>query len=127
MSLTPADAAVRLGVPEAEVAAVRDTIHGPVVTTTDGREYIVTDVGNLAFYGDAPKETAFPVFVPAPVVDDEPAVDGDGDGVPDGSAKQVLAWVRDDRDRAAQALAAERSKGDDARSTLVAALEKLVG
>jgi len=46
--------------------------------------------------------------------------------VPDGSAKQVLAWVGDDRERAALALAVEREKEADARSTLVAQLEKLV-
>lgn len=126
MSLSTADAAARLGVPESEVAAVRDTMHGPVVTTTDGRAYIVTDNGNLAFYESGPQDTAFPVFVP-PAEPEEPAVDLDGDGVPDGTAKQVTDWVGTDRDRAAQALAAERGKGDDARSTLVAALEKLVG
>jgi hypothetical protein len=60
-------------------------------------------------------------------------VDVDGDGVPDGSARQVTDWVNrgedadEVRDRAAMALAAERGKGDDARSTLIAALEKLVG
>jgi hypothetical protein len=132
MSFDAAEAAKRLGVPESEVAAVRDTMHGPVVTTTDGRAYIVTDNGNLAFYESGPQDTAFPVFVPA-AEPEEPAVDVDGDGVPDGSARQVTDWVNrgedadEVRDRAAMALAAERGKGDDARSTLVAALEKLVG
>lgn len=56
---------------------------------------------------------------------DEPGVDLDGDGVPGGSAKQVLDWVGDDRDKAAKVLAAEEAKGDKARSTLVAALTKL--
>jgi hypothetical protein len=127
MSLDTAEAAKRLGVPESEVAAVRDTDDGPVVTTTDGRAYVLLDDGRIAFYGDGPEGGTFPVFSPSPVVDEEPAVDVDGDGVPDGTAKQVQDWVGTDRDRAAMALAAERARGDDARTTLVAALEKLVG
>lgn len=51
-------------------------------------------------------------------------VDADGDGVPDGSAKDVLGWVGDDRARAALALQAE-SRRDKPRSTLVADLEKV--
>lgn len=54
-----------------------------------------------------------------------PAVDADGDGVPDGTIAQVQEWVGEDRDRAALALAAEQAKGDKARATLVAVLEKL--
>jgi hypothetical protein len=55
----------------------------------------------------------------------EPAVDVDGDGVPDGTAAQVLAWVDSDPDRAALALAAEQHR-QPPRSTVVAALEKLI-
>lgn len=50
------EAAQRLDLPEEEIAAVRDTIHGPVATTTDGREYVVTDAGNLILN---PKEKNF--------------------------------------------------------------------
>jgi hypothetical protein len=50
-----------------------------------------------------------------------------GGGVPDGTAKDVLDWVGDDRQRAGQALEVEQGKGDDARSTLVARLTKLAG
>lgn len=46
--MTRREAADRLGVTEAEIASVRDTIHGPVATLTDGREYVITDAGNLA-------------------------------------------------------------------------------
>lgn len=56
-----------------------------------------------------------------------PAEDVDGDGVPDGTANQVLAWVGEDKERAAAALAAEVAKGDDARSSLVAKLSRLAG
>ncbi len=47
--------------------------------------------------------------------------------VPDGTAKDVIDWVGDDRDRARAALEAEQGKGDDARTTLVARLSKLAG
>jgi hypothetical protein len=55
-----------------------------------------------------------------------PAVDTDGDGVPDGPAAAVLAWVEEEpATRAAAALDAERRQ-DKPRTTLIAALEKLV-
>jgi hypothetical protein len=57
---------------------------------------------------------------------DGPGVDLDGDGVPEGSAKQVLDWVAGDKDKATQALAAEQAKGDSARKGLLADLSKLV-
>lgn len=56
----------------------------------------------------------------------EPVGDLDGDGVPDGNAKEVLDWVGEDRDRAGAALVAETAR-DKPRSTLVAALEKVAG
>lgn len=67
---------------------------------------------------------------PVEVLDEDPdgpGVDTDGDGVPEGSAKQVLEWVGDDKERAAMALDIEQAKGDNARSTLVASLTKLAG
>jgi len=56
----------------------------------------------------------------------EPVGDLDGDGVPDGTAAEVLEWVGDDPDRAAAALKAEGER-DKPRTTLVSALEKLAG
>lgn len=44
--------------------------------------------------------------------------------LPDGTSAEVLAWVGDDPDRSAKALAAERAS-DNPRSTLVARLEAL--
>lgn len=52
-------------------------------------------------------------------------VDIDGDGVPDGPASGVLAWVGTDSQRAAAALVAERAR-DKPRTGLIATLEKLV-
>lgn len=66
--------------------------------------------------------------------DPGPEPEGDGsdgsDGDPpagldiDGTAKDVLAWVGDDPDRAEEALAAEQAK-DSPRSTLVKTLQKI--
>lgn len=55
-----------------------------------------------------------------------PAAEDPGDQVPDGTVAEVADWVGDDRDRARAALDGEQAKGDGARSTLVAALEKLL-
>jgi hypothetical protein len=52
-------------------------------------------------------------------------VDVNGDGVPDGTAEQVMAWVDGDLARAAAALAAEHAK-DKPRAGLSGALERLV-
>lgn len=57
---------------------------------------------------------------------DEPAVDLDGDGVPDGTANQVMQWVGEDKERALQALLAEKGRGNEARSSLIARLEKAI-
>lgn len=47
------------------------------------------------------------------------------EGVPDGTANQVMDWVGEDPERAAEALVAEQAKGDSARSSLIAKLERL--
>lgn len=59
--------------------------------------------------------------------------DGSGEALPpahldytDGTIDHVLGWVGDDSDRALVALDAEKAKGDEARSTLVDKLTKLV-
>ncbi|MCW2900235.1 MAG: hypothetical protein JWO67_2500 [Streptosporangiaceae bacterium] len=67
---------------------------------------------------------------PVEVVEDDdpdgPGVDLDGDGVPEGSAKQVLDWVGEDADKAKAALEAEQAK-DKPRGGLVTSLTKLIG
>lgn len=63
---------------------------------------------------------------PVEEVSTGPAVDADGDGVPDGTRDQVLEWVGDDRARAQAAWDAEVAKGDKARSTLLAVLEQIL-
>lgn len=68
------------------------------------------------------------------VSDDQPERDSGVEGspesgsgeVPDGTRDDVLAWVGDDSDRAVAALEAEELR-DQPRTTLVAALEKVIG
>lgn len=63
--------------------------------------------------------------LPVEVLSVDEAPDVDGDGVPDGSAAQVLGWVGADPDRARRALAAEQAR-EKPRTGLVAALGKLI-
>ena len=42
------------------------------------------------------------------------------------TVKEAMAWVGDDRDRAAQVLEAEKARGDDARTSLISHLEGLL-
>lgn len=61
----------------------------------------------------------------SPVEPVGPAVDVDGDGVPDGTAAQILEWVGTDPERAVAARDAE-VKREPSRVTVIAALEKLI-
>lgn len=45
--------------------------------------------------------------------------------VPDGTVKEVKDWVGSDPEKAREALELEESRGEDARSTLVAYLEAI--
>jgi hypothetical protein len=117
-------AATLLGVPVREVRAVDDD----VIETRDGALYEVPDGMVDHWVRTNPGKTPprfHAVTVEEELADEEPAVDVDGDGVPDGTAKQILEWVGDDPVRAAKARDAEVAKGGSARQTLVAALEKL--
>jgi len=62
---------------------------------------------------------------PVEGLDAVPAADTDTDGVPNGTVGQVQEWVGEDGARARLALDAELAKGDAARTTLLAVLEKL--
>lgn len=57
-----------------------------------------------------------------PSVVDDPVAE-----VPSGSVADVVAWVGEDRERAAMALEVEAAKGDNARKTLIAGLTELLG
>lgn len=56
---------------------------------------------------------------------EQPKPKQEDDAVPGGSANDVLAWVGESKERARKALDAEHSKGDEARISLIAKLEKL--
>lgn len=82
----------------------------------------------------APEESSAPVVeVAAPVVDsfDQPVAEKpieapvtEEQGVPEGSIKEVLAWVGDDATKAQAALDAENA--GDTRTTLVSKLEAII-
>ena len=55
---------------------------------------------------------------------DLPTAPASGDTVPDGSIKEILTWVGDDKDRAKQAADAEK-KSDNPRPTLLDKLKKV--
>lgn len=104
---------------------------------THGFVTVPTAVAGGTAHIDIPRGAALPDDVPAEyvqtllgrghieAVDDGPAVDVDGDGVPDASTAQVLAWVDSDAERAAQALEVENAKAEP-RKGLVAELSKLI-
>ncbi len=86
--------------------------------------------GEVEATSPPPATPAEPDPVPTPTPPDEapPGVITLNRGlVPTGTAKDVIDWVSDDRDRAKAALEVEQGKGDDARTTLVARLSKLAG
>lgn len=56
----------------------------------------------------------------------DPDPDADSQADAHGNIAEVLAWVGDDKDKAQRALDSENAKSD-ARSTLVADLEKIAG
>ena len=136
MSLSKAEAAARLGVPEREVLDVADAEGDYRVSTTDGVAYLVTEGGEVAYLANYPPDTLFPVHKPPPApeptgehVDEDGKGEGGGeDGgeeeVPDGAIGEVLAWVNRDQARAARALRAERDR-EEPRQTLVTQLERL--
>jgi N-methylhydantoinase B/oxoprolinase/acetone carboxylase alpha subunit len=99
---------------------------------------VPTNVGGTSVAEiDIPRGSVLPTDVPAEhvavlldrghiaPVDDDPTEPAAADGVPDGSAAQVLEWTGADPDRAAAALAAEQAR-EKPRVGLVAELSKLV-
>lgn len=116
--MNAAEAAQRLGVAEAEVVDVKAEAGWWHALHHD-----------MASHGEqwrpVPGAPAEDPPESAPEAEGSPGADS-GDQVPDGPAKDVLAWVGDDSDRAVAALEAEEAR-DQPRTTLVAALEKVVG
>lgn len=99
----------------------------PLVVAEAHRPYWQYQVHDLAA-GDVIPDGEFADYLRAtgsPVVEESGNTpDVTGDGVPDGTAVDVLGWVGDDPARAALALLAEQ-KREKPRTTLVANLEKV--
>lgn len=135
------EAARKLGLADADVLSVEPVESGTKVTVRDGGDRLVTDEGVFALSDHPATAQLRRHGVDEEAVEDVPVEDGeqdeepsepegsedvDGDGVPDGTAESVLAWVGDDPERARAALAAE-DRREHPRSTLVDKLRKLAG
>jgi hypothetical protein len=151
MSWTIDEAAAVMGMPPREVTAVAEVGDYHVVSTHDGQKTIVTDAGKAVLL--KPDATEAEVAAELGIteaelraqLDRDQAVDLAGDGepeqippgggenggdgtpepVPDVDAKELVAWVGDDPDRAVRALEAEQAREKGPRSTVVTALEKV--
>ena len=134
------EAARRLGLADTEVLDVVQTGDGTAVRVKDGSERLITGDGVFALTdhlatanfrrwegSPAPAKALAEAREPkAGSAEEAPAVryEHPVGEVPDGNADAVLDWAGDDRDRAAQALAAEVER-EHPRSTLVSKLRKL--
>lgn len=147
------DAARAMGMASHEVLAVAEVGDYHVVTTHDGQHTAVTEEGEVLLLtkeqaaglgiGEqaetdesvedpdvaeiaelARQEQENQGQPPAPVVPVPDPGDEQPDAVPDVSKDELLAWVGEDTERAARALAVEQER-DKPRSTVVAELEKV--
>lgn len=121
------DVARLLSIADADVESFEENDLGLFVDVRDGGRRVVTKDGLFAC-DDHPAGAQLRQWVPVakPVVVDEPAeVTAEPEAVPDGTAEAVLSWVDDDPERALAAWEAEQAR-DKPRTTLLAALEKLV-
>lgn len=114
------EAARVMGMKPTEVIDLEQTRDGVVVTTHDGIKTLLPELNLDGTWTDITEHVSDPE--PEPEPDPTPS----GDEVPDGAAKDVLAWVGDDQERALQALVGEQAK-DAPRKVLVRDLEKLLG
>lgn len=121
-----------LGMKPAEIVAAAEVDGfdppGAVVQTHDGQRVLVWTDGDgkpvvTPWDGPMPGELVGE-HGPELELDEQVGAVVDLGDVPDGSAEVVLAWVGEDKERAARALAAEQAR-DKPRSTLVGQLEKL--
>jgi hypothetical protein len=124
-----------LGLADADVLGVQETEHGTKVAVRDGGDRLITAGGVFALtdhpatsglrrwrQAEPEVQPAADVEEPAPSTTPPPA-DPPAE-VPDGSVEDVMAWVGQDAERAAKALAVEESR-EHPRSTLAAKLRKL--
>lgn len=97
-----------------------------VITAVEGGRAYVDIPRGAALPADVPQEDVARLLALGHIEEPDSSVESDGVSVPEGSAKQVMEWVGTDPERAAMALDVEQAKGDNARSTLVAGLQKLI-
>jgi glycerophosphoryl diester phosphodiesterase len=134
VTLSTHDAAKLLGMAEHEIVGVHASEAGHIVVTHDGTPTLVAEDGKLVFgataiaarLGALEEPAADDQATPLGEGDQTPAMPPAGDVVPDGTIEVVLAWVGEDKDRATQALDAERVRPAP-RSGLLTKLEALAG
>jgi hypothetical protein len=133
------DVARLLSVADADVESFEETTYGLLVTVRDGGRRVVTKDGLFACDGHPANAQlrrwpghlvgeAGPELVLPPVGEPVSSVETSEplpEAVPEGSAEVVLSWVDGDPERALAAWEAEQAR-DKPRTTLLAALEKLV-
>lgn len=145
--MTLQDAARALGLAPGEVAEVSESAHGMLARLTAGGTRLITPSDGVYACDDHPSGKhlrRWPGAAPAHGGLNGGQGGGQGDGqenseadgtggeppaggaVPAGTVEEVLGWVGADRERAAQALAAEQASARP-RSTLVARLTELAG
>lgn len=122
-----------LGLADADIVGVEETEDGTAVATRDGGDRLITADGVFAL-SDHPAtkqlrrwkaEEQGEQLEAEPDEEDAAAASASAGGeVPDGSADDVLTWVGEDLERAAEALAVEENR-EHPRSTLIAKLRKL--
>jgi hypothetical protein len=152
MSMTRQEAAQALGMKVREVTAVDSVDNGGhIVTTHDGQRTLITASGERVAAGDLlvagktttpqPDDDGDPAGKPARTprrpsrggkgkTDPPPAPDGADGQMPDGPADAIMAWVGDDQERAAAALAAHRDaagRDGDEWAGFDTALQELAG
>jgi hypothetical protein len=119
-----AEAARRLSVAEHEVVDVRtvdgrvEVLHHDMASHVESWRRVWQDVVEFALEA-AQKQPERDSGV-------EGSPESGSGEVPDGTRDDVLAWVGDDSDRAVAALEAEEQR-EQSRTTLIAALEKVIG
>lgn len=119
--MTLEEAAARLGMKPSELSKIESSADGPVVYDRDGFALLIRDEG-VYWLGQAPNP-GLPVWVEA---QPEILAENGSETVPDGTAKEILAWVDGDPERAQLALDAEAARGELARSTLSDNLRKFL-
>lgn len=132
--LTIAEAAALLGMKESEVVDVADSPAGDLITTVGGTVLLNCEVPDAdgktgLMYLAAPTETyggSFPIYA-QPGAKATPSVEPGADDfdLKGASARDVLAWVDDDAERASYALAVENAR-EKPRKTVVAALDAIL-